>query len=772
MSFLLKPTRMSVTDLRPSLSYRVSVPARSRTARHWVELVLSADPDLMAPEAATERTAQTFAGFNTRFPLIGDTAVIHIPPATLLALSGASRIYAGAALFDAEDAAAPVSLIRPDADSVYVHSAGFTGAGIAQRFGFAGRPNVTGAPQTDPTASHTWAGDHPTPSSSPPVLADADTGLSTEGTLPMNSQSFMHHNTGQHPGPHTRQAPAQPVPAHAAGAMDYDDGFGAPPPAMPPQTQPMGHMDGGLPYGGANQPLAEPYDYVLPEFDSYNPLDILRTLGNAWSRYSSFTAGVADTSQFPFSAIVLLRMHVRLKSDPTQTTSFLGTGFYIANNLILTAAHNMADDGTWSEAHSIDVFVAMNSTNGVGGALDPAHAVSAYSVTPSDWTLNPHYTTNGDAHDLAVIRVGVAPPNGDFFEIADDVPGAETKIAVCGYAGSSRAQDPRSGLTWQKLLPKAQSDGKQHLDADRVRSTLAGGEAIAYNLHTLKGTSGAPVFMQPDGDADDGDATQQMKIVAVHRRGRHDNEPNTNFENVGVLLTRRKKAWALSGGAASIALDTGALAPQHAMAGEQGYAQPMVEPATWVAIASLVGTATSAGIAGLKSSDGDIHWELQKMQGWLKPGAHPTPSMPEDLDPSQVSETTFINIKSPSYIGTFQGNMFAHFHLRFRWDGTGVGGIVIDKRPHDTADNLTGGLQVSMQIVPLLETAASVDNPNHQVAVVEVTMQYSYVWTASNSDHVKVIYRFYGDGTYESRVVGGQSELTKNSMVFAPQSRT
>ena len=768
MSFTLRPTRMSVTDLRPSLSYRVSVPADHRTAQHWVELVLTTDPALMTPEAKPRRTGENFASFQTRFPLIGDTAVIHIPPATLLALAKGSRLYAGAALFATDTQGHPLSVIRPDADSVYVNASGFSGAGIAQRFGFAGRPSVTGAARPDTTSALSWAGDHPIPTSSPPVPAHADAGQTTEGTSDMNSQSFMHHNTQPQPG----QPQAHPMPTPPAGAMEYDDGFGTPPPARVPQSQPMGQMaDGGLPYGGAQQPMAEPYDYVLPEFDSYHPLDVLRTLGNAWSRYKSFTAGVADTSQFPFSAIVLLQMHVRHKTDPAQTTSFLGTGFYIAKNLILTAAHNMADDGTWGEAHKIDVFVAMNSKNGVGGTLDPSHALAAYSVNQSDWTINPHYTSNGDAHDIAVIRVGVAPPNGDYFEIADDLPEADDKIAVCGYAGSSRAQDPSSGLTWQKLLPKAQSDGKQHLDADRVRSTLAGGEAIAYNLHTLRGTSGSPVFIQPKDGSDD-DATKQMKIVAVHRRGRHDNEPNTNFENVGVLLTKRKKDWALSGGVSAIALDTGAYGAQPGMAAEHGYAQPMVEPATWVAIASLVGTATSAGIAGLKSSDGDIHWELQKMGGWLRPGEHPTPTMPKDLDPSTVSETTFIDIKSPSYIGTFQGNMFAHFQLRFRWDGTGVGGIVIDKRPHKTADNLTGGMNISMQIVPLLETAASVDNPNHQVAVVEVTMQYSYVWTASNSDHVKVIYRFYGDGTYESRVVGGQRELTKNSLAWAPQSRT
>lgn len=770
MSFTLKPTRMSVSDLRPTLSYRVGVPARTRAEQHWVELALATDATLFDPEAKPRRAPGNFAIFNTRFPLIGDSAIIHIPPATLLALAAGARIYAGAALFTGESGGAPVSVIRPDTDSVYVAANGFSGSGIRQRFGFAGRPGLTGPAQHAPSSAPGWAGDQPDPHlaipakpapSSPPAPGPAGPEHSTEGTNPMNSQQFLHQNS--HMGQPHHQPQPHPAPPQPMGALDYDDGFGTPPPPAHPMGGGMGH-GGDLPYGGGgsgNGPLADPLEYVLPEFDSYNPLDVLRTLRNTWSRYRNFTAGVSSTAQFPFSAIVLLRMHARSKADASREATFLGTGAYIGKGLILTAAHNMAEDSSFEEAYKIDVFVGMNSKNGTGGALDPAHALAAFSVNTSDWTINPHYTTNGDAHDIAVIRTKVAPPDGKYFRIANFSPSGDTRIAVCGYAGSSRAQKS-SGFAWQKFLPKAESDGKQHLDADRIRSTLAGGEAIAYNLHTLRGTSGSPVFIMPDDAADD-DAEDQMQIIGVHRRSRNDGEPNTNFENVGVLMTPRKRDWALSGGTKAISLD---------YAHEQAHAQPMVEPATWVAIASLVGTAASAGIAGLKSSDGDITWDLQKMEGWINPGEHPTPTIPDTISPDTISETTFVEIKSPEYQGTFQGDMYAHFHLRFRWNNSGVGGIVIDKRPYDTKDNLTGGMAVSMQITPLLQTFASTDDPNHQVSAVEVKMQYSYQWTASNSDHVTVIYHFYGDGTYDSRVVGGQQKLQDNSLTWTGQSRT
>jgi hypothetical protein len=130
MSFTLKPTRMTVSDLRPSLSYRVGVPARSDAARHWVELAIADDPALFDPGNAAARRPTRFVTFRWRFPLPGADAVIHVPPAALLALAGAARLYAGAALFTGREGGAPLAVIRPDARSVYVDASGFTGAGL------------------------------------------------------------------------------------------------------------------------------------------------------------------------------------------------------------------------------------------------------------------------------------------------------------------------------------------------------------------------------------------------------------------------------------------------------------------------------------------------------------------------------------------------------------------------------------------------------------------------------------------------------------------
>ena len=51
------------------------------------------------------------------------------------------------------------------------------------------------------------------------------------------------------------------------------------------------------------QAYVRPFDYALPVFDSYWPMDVLRKLQEMWDRYESFSSGVANTTSFPFSAI-------------------------------------------------------------------------------------------------------------------------------------------------------------------------------------------------------------------------------------------------------------------------------------------------------------------------------------------------------------------------------------------------------------------------------------------------------------------------------------
>lgn len=855
----LRPTRMTVSDLRPTLSFRVAVDAPSLNRHFWVDLALASDPALFRPENTARRTSENFAGFAQRFVMSGGDAVLHIPPRSLLAMASQNRVYAAAALYDRPDSDIPLAIIRPDADAAYVSMRDFSGAGLYRRFGFSNRPDVSGAPGTTPAL--TWSGDRFLPTDQGRVTAPHNNGntapmsagLSKEGPVPMTdaSNGFMHKNSSYgHAVP--PQAPPQP-----AAAVDYDDGFGTMPPAGAPAPHPNGQMHGQAPQGAAPQPngqvqmqapqaqpappqngngtvapvaqpmptapmapqpvpaapvaapqpvpaqlmpaaqlapvqaapqpagqtvapvaqppalapvgngapqgngaaapapaaqqqFSAPLEFVLPRFDSYNPLAVIGTLRDAWSRYRSFTAGVSDTTQFPFSSIVCLRVSRRRKSDNADG-GFIGTGFYIGNNLLLTNAHNFAENSRWHAAHSATIYAGLNSQSGAGVAPSNSDAVAVETIDATRAvTIHPLYTS-GDrgtskGHDLAVVQVGNTAPHGQFFRIANFSPSQDSQIAVCGYGSGSHKQS-NDQLDWQDFLPDAQADFKQRMDADYIREVVNNHHGVHYNLQTLAGNSGSPVFLAPGGSADD--PTELMQVIGVHSSG------TDNQHNHGVLLTPEKRDWALSGGTAH--------------AGQQSYyGQPMAAP-VWVPITTaLVGAATSAGIAGLQSSSGDLTWNLQKMDGWLPAGAHPTPRIEV---PRDTLRTIQVDVNSPVYQGTLQGDMYAHFKLDFLYDGTGVGGVTIEPAPHDSHDNLTGGMRIDMQVKPLLETFASRVTTGQQVACVEVVMMYTYEWTVTDNDQVTVIYRLYGDGTFDSRVRGGTGALDASDTTYSPYRR-
>lgn len=794
--FRLKPTRMTLSDDRPSLSYRTTVDQAARGTRHWVEVALASDARLFSPDAAGQRTPANFVTFRDRFPLVAGEAVVHVPPEALLRLAGSARIYAGAALFGGPSDPAPASVIRPDADSVYVASGGFSGAGVRRLFGFAGRPSVTGdAPVAE--GALRWAGDHPAPGATPvpdlahrpqPPFPFSETGPTAEGYPPMNpSNGFMHRNA-----PYRQPMPVQPVQSDPRGGQaqvaDYDDGYPTPaPPALagsgrvaPPQTGPAmaepaparwdapPQDNARPPQRATEQAWSQPLEYVLPEFRSYDPLDIIQTLSEAWSRYQSFTAGVSDTRQFPFSSIVCVRVRKRRKSDGAEV-GFIGTAFYIGPNLLLTNAHNFAESSGFAAAHSATIMAGLNSTRGPGVLPTNSDAVSVETINPASAVIiHPHYTSRdpgvSHAHDLAVVRVRNSAPQGKFFRIADFTPSQNQKIAVCGYAASSHAQH-NSTLDFPDLLPEARADFKQHMDADVISEVTNNGEGFLYNIQTLGGNSGSPVFVAPRS-VQGADPTQLLQVIAVHSSGQN------AWRNHGVRLTPNKRDWALSGGQLAVqqSWESDEQGTDHDQT-EDSYAQPMGGPAAWApVVADLVGTAATAGIAGLNATSGDLSWHLQKMDGWLPARGHATPTI--TVPRNQIQTRSNIEINSPVYQGTVQGNMYAHFYLSFQFDGTGIGGILIEPAPYDSNDNMTGGMRIDMQIAPLNETSPSMVRTGVQVACVEVRMMYTFEWTFEDNDQVTIIYRFYGDGTYESSVRGGSSVLSQTDTTYTAHPRS
>ena len=820
--FQLKPTRMTLSDLRPSLSYRVGIPTRDRAARHWVELVLASSPaHFFAPDAAANRTPETFVTFATRFPVIGADAIIHIPPNALLTLARAERIYAGAALFSQSQGGAAQAIIQPDEAAVYVAADGFSGTGLTQRFGFARRPSVTGpAPVSAPsdTAALTWAGDLPQPGRSPrpqpthrqPV---ASGGPSEEGYDPMNNhQGFMHQGMYQQPAApvqngqtqHPSQQPQQQMPQNGQAVADYDDGFGTPPPAihpapapaMPPATPvpapammpapaPAPAMAPGAMPAPAAQPApaqqqgyAQPLDIVRPVFDSYAPTDVWNTLVDMWNRYESFSSGVADTSYFPFSAIVAINSFFNAR-DGSGTADGCGTGFFIGPNTILTVAHNFAADSSFNASHTATLYAGLNSPLGPGNAPRTSDALVSETIDPATAvTIHPLYTSSDPnvsrAHDLAIVQTTMSAPGGHYFRIANFSPDPRQKIAISGYGASSHGQQRRDAHgnpdpDWRGWLPTAKRDWKQHMDTDIIREITNGGEGIHYNLQSLSGNSGSPVFIQPQQSLPEAVATDLMQVVAVHSSSGRGSD--NAIYNHGVLLTPRKAEWALAGG--QISQSQGYHPHQGAPLvnpyGKPQHAQPMdggMTAAAWVAVA---GIAANASIASLRASSGDLTWDVQKMEGWMPAGGPVSPVV--NVPQNTIRTHNDIDIRSPVYDGGIQSRMYAHFKLSFSYDGTGVGAIRMEPAPDASSDNMTGGMRIDMQIRPLHETFTAMDGSGAQVACVEVRMIYTYEWTWDNNDIVTVIHRFYGDGTYESHVRGGDQRLDATDTTYTNRGR-
>jgi V8-like Glu-specific endopeptidase len=239
-------------------------------------------------------------------------------------------------------------------------------------------------------------------------------------------------------------------------------------------------------------------------------LDMLRQIADYLARQAAWSGGVADTTSFPFSAICKLR-YTRPSGVSRQAT-----GFYIANDRLLTAGH-VAIRGTDGIA-SMEVHPGMNGTD----------QFPVVNVPPANVIANPDYLTSRIAdNDIAVIKVDTPPPNGLYFNL-DPTPASQGAVAICGYAGGS------------------QDSTRQHLDTDMIRNVAANMETADYNASTDHGTSGGPVFYTR---AVEDDQAQQSRIdIAVQgvhvNSGSIDGTPQSDaLYNKCCLLTQHKLDW-------------------------------------------------------------------------------------------------------------------------------------------------------------------------------------------------------------------------------------
>jgi V8-like Glu-specific endopeptidase/N-acetyl-anhydromuramyl-L-alanine amidase AmpD/uncharacterized protein YycO len=290
--------------------------------------------------------------------------------------------------------------------------------------------------------------------------------------------------------------PAQPTNAPGAPAQgqSYAASYGG-------SRVPVPSLYGGNGNGAVSRGLA----VVQNAYNPTSAIDALRTQLDFQRRFAQWSAGVTDTSFFPHSAICQLQ--IRFPGG-----SGIGTGFYIAPDRILTAAHCVVDWGSGQvQAQSIRVVPGKN------GGAEP---FGGYNVGPADWAFHPQYDGTR-SFDLAVIRTSTPPPGGAYFDVLEELnQSLPSSIVVCGHAAVTVDPD------------------RQHLDGDQVRSLGADGETLQYNLQTEGGTSGSPVYYLWGREDEAQQATViETRIVGVHVSG------FSGTLNQGCRLTQRKIAW-------------------------------------------------------------------------------------------------------------------------------------------------------------------------------------------------------------------------------------
>jgi V8-like Glu-specific endopeptidase len=253
--------------------------------------------------------------------------------------------------------------------------------------------------------------------------------------------------------------------------------------------------------------LAQAQEIITPFYDQSDPMSALTCQDNAFSlAREEWFMGVADTTQFPHSAICQLRM------TAPDGSRYIGTGFYIGASRILTCAHNL--DGM----ASVTIIPGRNGT---------AKPFGETTVPGSSWRIaRPPYATDGNwENDLAVIdNVPLEAPNGQWFRFLNATPSDRMPIVVCGYAKRS--------VTVPQLTQAIDGD-KQHLHGGYAvsQSNL---EVLEYPLLTLKGNSGSPVY-----HLDNSSGALQALVCAVHVSG----EPAAEGLNRGCFITPNKIDW-------------------------------------------------------------------------------------------------------------------------------------------------------------------------------------------------------------------------------------
>ncbi|MGQ0538822.1 MAG: hypothetical protein ACT4R6_07755 [Gemmatimonadaceae bacterium] len=141
------------------------------------------------------------------------------------------------------------------------------------------------------------------------------------------------------------------------------------------------------------------------------------------------------------------------------------------------------------------------------------------------------------------------------------------------------------------------------------------------------------------------------------------------------------------------------------------------QPARALQVVEIATTIAGATMTRILDNEGDVHWELDQLNGALHPdGATSTPG-------SATYQTKTINVTGFSVQNKAGQRTFADFEITFQYNGASLGYIQV--APTHTGDAWGEGLRVKEQIMPDANTY-TVPGGSARFAAIKVRFQYRF----------------------------------------------